>query len=372
LRVGFFTECYRPIVNGVVASIDAAREGLRRAGHDVLCITPFVPSYESTETAVVRLPSLPLPTSTGYRFTVPVSTRALSSRLREPLDVAHAHSQFITGALALRYARAHGVPLVFTYHTRLEFYAHYLPFEQRLVRRVLAARTRAFAQAADLVIAPTDAARRALLEIGVRRPVRVLPSPVDLERFRAGRRREEIRARLGAGPADPLILVAGRLAPEKNPGLALEVAAALPERFRLAFVGEGSLRQRLEAQAQRLGVDGRVCFTGALAPAAMPDAYAAADMLLFPSLSESQGLVLVEAMAAGLPIIAADSPQTREVLAEAGQVAPPRPEALAAAIVTVAALPPDKSAIQLASERFTIDRQTRGLIDLYEAAGAAS
>jgi glycosyltransferase involved in cell wall biosynthesis len=372
LKIGFFTECYHPIVNGVVASVDASREGLQNAGHQVACITPSVPHYEEAETDVIRLPSLALPTATGYRLTVPVSARALNARLRAPLDVAHAHSQFITGHLAARYARAYDIPLVFTYHTRLEFYAHYAPLGGRLARTLLAARTRAFAARADLVIAPTAAARGALLDIGVRTPVAVLASPIDVARFRAGRRREDLRARLGADRETRLVLVAGRLAPEKNVELVPAVLGALPAEYHVAFVGEGALRDRLASAALRGGVGARICFAGALAPADMPDVYASADVLLFPSISESQGLVLVEALAAGLPVVAADAPQTREVLDGAGFVTEARPEALAAAIRGAVEKNADRSAIQLASERFSIEGQTRRLLELYAAAGAGA
>jgi 1,2-diacylglycerol 3-alpha-glucosyltransferase len=370
LRIGFFTECYDPIVNGVVAGINALRRGLQREGHEVQCITPHIPSYQDSETAVVRLPSLPLPTSTGYRLTVPVSTRHIEERLGAPLDIVHAHSQFITGALAARYARAHRVPLVFTYHTRLEFYAHYVPFEPRLSRRVLAAWTRAFANGADAVVAPTAETGRYLASIGVRSPVEVIPSPVDLDRFAAGRRRPEVRQRLGADPDSVLVLCVGRLAREKNVELALAALAATEPQLRLALVGDGPLRRRLEVESARLGIAERVRFAGPVQPAEMPDVYAAADVLLFPSISETQGLVLVEALAAGLPVVAVDTPQTREVVGQAALLAPAQARELARALSAIRPAVPNQSAIQLASQGYSIDEQARRMIAVYEAARA--
>lgn len=372
MRIGFFSECYHPIVNGVVASIDASREGLQNAGHEVLIVTPNVPYYQDAETAVVRLPSLALPSSSGYRLTLPVTTRALDARAGAPFDVVHAHSQFITGGLAMRYARAHRVPLVFTYHTRLDYYAHYAPLESGAARRVLAAWTRAFANRAAAVVAPTDETRRYLASIGVRTPVAVVPSAIDLARFRGGRRRGDLRARLGADPGSALVLCVGRLAPEKNPALALAVCAAAGPHLRLAFVGDGPLRRPLEREGERRGVAGRVSFAGAIAPADMPDVYASADALLFTSVSETQGLVLIEALAAGLPIVAVDVPQTREVIGDGGFLAPPDAAALAAALAGAIATERTQSAIQVALERFSIDEQARGLVAVYEAARAGT
>lgn len=365
MRIGFFTECYRPIVNGVVASVEASREGLRRARHDVICITPSVPGYEDAENDVIRIPSLPLPTMTGYRLTVPV---ALDRRIGA-LDIVHAHSLFITGHLAARCARVQGVPLVFTYHTRLDQYAHYAPFGRELTRRGLAARTRSFANAAAAVVTPSADAARYLVSIGVGTRIEVVPSPVDLAALAAGRRREDVRARLGAERGDLLVLVAGRVAWEKNPRLALAAAAAAP-RVRLAFAGEGPARAALEDEAARLGIAARVRFAGLVAPAEMPDLYASVDALLFPSTSETQGLVLAEAMAAGLPIVAVQSAATREIAGGAAAIVAPDAGAIAQALESIG---PGRrqSAIQLASRRFSIEEQAGRLTALYESLRSA-
>jgi glycosyltransferase involved in cell wall biosynthesis len=372
LRIGFFTECYHPIANGVVASVDALQEGLRRKGHDVVLITPHVPYYQDIQTNVVRLPSLPLPTSTGYRLTLPASPKQLDARFGVPLDLVHAHSQFITGSLAARYAQTRRLPLVFTYHTRLEFYAHYAPFGGALMRGALAARTRAFANGADAVVVPTEEIRSYLASAGVRTGMEVLPSPVDVERFRAGRRLPELRERWGAGAQTRVVLCVGRLAPEKNPGLAIAACAAAGPHVRLILVGDGPLRRQLEREVRRLGMDGRVCFPGAFAPAEMPDVYASADALLFVSRSETQGLVLVEALATGLPVIAVDSPVTNEILAGLGQTVASEPGVLAAALDAFVPSGPDQSAIQLALERFSIEVQARRLASLYRRIAAGT
>jgi 1,2-diacylglycerol 3-alpha-glucosyltransferase len=336
MRIGFFTECYRPIVNGVVASIDALRAGMRARGIDVLTIAPHMPNYAERADDIVRLASLPLPTSTGYRLCVPLLGARARRRLHG-IDIAHAHSPFVTGWMALAYARGRDIPLVFTYHTRIDEYAHYAPFGGAVMRRAMVRLTRTFADAADVVIAPTQAAESRLRELGVRARIAVVPSAVDVARFAGGRRSAAVRALLGAaGERVPLALIVARLGREKQLELALDALAQVPAAH-MAIVGAGPHRAALEARAAAVGVAERVRFTGALAPEVLPDVYASSDAFVFPSATETQGLVLAEALAAGLPIVATDVAATRDVLAGRGRLVPAEPAALAAALTAALA-----------------------------------
>ncbi|MBC5815145.1 MAG: glycosyltransferase [Candidatus Eremiobacteraeota bacterium] len=315
LRVGFFTECYRPIVNGIVASVDALAGGLRDRGHDVYLFTPNVPGYvEETGSETVRIPSLPLP-ATPYRLTLPLVSRRNLKGIIKQLSIIHAHSPFVTGWMGVGYARRFHIPLVYTYHTRLEQYAHYVPFDAATTRRAASTITRLYANAADAVIVPTDSMREHLLEVGVTARIDVVPSGIDVRLFGSGGRTDELRAHLGAAPTDRLAVFVSRLAREKNVELVLEALARVEDpRVKLVLVGDGPAREWLELQVQELGLSGRVTFTGELPRMALPNVYACADAFVFPSLTETQGLVLAEAMAAGCPIIAVDTPQARDVL----------------------------------------------------------
>ncbi|HEY0382171.1 MAG TPA: glycosyltransferase [Candidatus Elarobacter sp.] len=369
VRVGFFTECYKPIVNGVVASIDALHDGLRARGVEVTTIAPHFPRFVDDERDVVRIPSLPLPTQTAYRLCLPYLNADDRRRVRG-LDIVHAHSPFVTGWMGASYARRHRIPLVFTYHTRLDAYAHYAPFDRATTERAMSELTRRYANWADAVVVPTHAMEIRLRELGVRAPIAVVPSAIDVERFAAGRRSALVRARLGANDDAPLALVVSRLGMEKNVELALDALARSPE-LRLAVVGEGPHRAALEERARRLGVDTRVRFVGALARERLPDVYASVDAFVFPSTTDTQGLVLVEALAAGLPVIAADSEASRDVLAGAGRLVAADPEALAAAIRGALAAGRDQSAVHLAFSRFTVEMQTRRILELYREVLAA-
>jgi glycosyltransferase involved in cell wall biosynthesis len=349
----------------VVASIDALRAGLVDRGTGVTIVAPHFPHERTDDDALVRLPSLPLPTSTGYRLCVPYVSRAARARI-ERASVVHVHSPFVTGWLGANIARRSRVPLVFTYHTRIDEYAHYAPFESRVARAAMTALTRTFANRADAVIVPTAAMQTRLRDIGVRVPIAVVPSSIDVVRFAAGRRTDGARALLGANDSARVVLAVSRAAKEKHLELAIDAIACLQD-ARLAIVGDGLHRSLLEARAAALGVRERVHFTGTLEPAALPDVYASADAFVFPSPTETQGLVLAEALAAGLPIVAVDVPVNREVLGGFGRLVPPSPEAMAAALAAALAAPRGAAGAGFARRQFGRDRQAAAVLEVYRS-----
>jgi 1,2-diacylglycerol 3-alpha-glucosyltransferase len=370
LRVGFFTEIYRPVMNGVVASVDGLAEGLRARGHLVYCFAPRMPGYDEADGPVFRMPSLPLPTRTPYRLTLPVVSRRNLNGVIKQLSVVHVHSPFVTGWMGLRYSRRYGMPLVYTYHTQLEAYAHYVPFEPNATRFAATQLTRAFANLTDAVIVPTRAMAQRLREMGVRVRVEIVPSGIDVARFGAGRRDEALRARLGARSGERLMLSVGRLAKEKNVELLLRALAETRDSsLRLAIVGDGPMRLELEELARGLGVSGQTRFLGARAREELPDLYASADAFVMPSTTETQGLVLAEALAAGTRVIASDSAQSRDVLEGAGIVAEPSPSAFAVALRAIPEHPDSAAAesARRAAERFSLETQTDRTLSLYES-----
>jgi glycosyltransferase involved in cell wall biosynthesis len=226
--------------------------------------------------------------------------------------------------------------------------------------------TRSYANAADVVIVPTLAMEYRLRELGVRSTIAVVPSSIDVERFAGGRRSAAIRALLGVDDDAPLALVVSRLAREKNLELAIEALAFTRHPgTRLAIVGEGPHRAALEGRAREVGVAERLRFVGALPSAALPDVYASGDAFVFPSTTETQGLVLAEALAAGLRVVATDTPASRDVLGGRGRLVPPDPPAFARALDDAVDAGRDESAVRLAHARYTVSLQTRRVLDFY-------
>ena len=319
MKIGVFTEVYRPIINGVVASVESLTDELRAQGHEAYTFAPRIPNGVEAIGRVFFMPSLPLPARTEYRLTVPLVAQRNKARFLSQCDVIHSHSLFVTGWMAQYYARYRfRVPLVFTYHTMLERYSHYSPLGKRVTDQLTRELTKGYANAADAVIAPTQAVASQLRDAGVVAPLCVVPTGIQLERFRAGGRAqgEAVRAKYGVGNETPLLLLVSRLAHEKSIPLAFQALKHVREvrpGTSLLLVGTGPLADSLRVEAADAGLGQAVIFAGVLPHEELPAIYAASDIFVFPSTSETQGLVLAEAFAAGLPVVAASSPQTRDV-----------------------------------------------------------
>jgi 1,2-diacylglycerol 3-alpha-glucosyltransferase len=366
LRLGFFTEIYRPVVNGVVESVEALAVGLRARGHQVHCFTPRIPGYAEADGPVFRIPSLPLPARTPYRLTLPLVSRRNLNGVIKRLSLVHVHSPFVTGWMGVRYARRYGMPLVYTYHTQLEAYAHYVPFEPNATRFAASQLTRAFANLVDVVVVPTPAMSARLRELGVTARIEIVPSGIDVARFATGRRDEALRSRVGVEPGERFLLYVGRLAKEKNVELLIRALAHAKEAsLKLVVAGDGPQRRELEEYARECGVIARMRFLGAVPRDQLPDLYASADLFVMPSTTETQGLVLAEALAAGAPIVAADTSQNRDVLGGAGVIVPPAAQAFADAFRGVTRA--DGDTVRHAAMRFSIDGQVDRMEAIYES-----
>lgn len=365
--IGFFTEVYRPVVNGVVESVDTLAEGLRSRGHNVYCFAPRMPGEHSDE-AVFRMPSLPLPTNTPYRLTLPLVSRRNINNVIKRLSLVHLHSMFVTGWMGLRYARRYGMPVVYTYHTQLEAYAHYVPFEPHATRFAAAQLTRTFGNLVDAVIVPTPAMAHHLRETGVETRIEIVPTGIDVDRFGAGKRDDALRKRIGAKRGDRLLLLVSRLAREKNVDLLLRALAQTDDpKLKLAIAGDGPARDELQALADHIGVAERTRFLGAVAREQLPDLYASSDAFVFPSTTETQGLVQAEALAAGAYVISADAASNREVLGAAGRIVEPTIDAFARALESAPREPNEAIAMRAraAAARFAVGAQVDRVLDLY-------
>ena len=318
MRVALFTNNYLPFRGGVTTAVETLRRGLHARGDQawVFAPSPCVPFADPP--GVFRYPSVAAPTYPGFALPVPVSRALARTVAGFAPDIVHAQHPFLLGVTARRLARRLAVPLVFTYHTRYEKYAHYVPLPERLVAALAVRLSCRFAASADLVIAPSACIAAMLAERGVRTRVAVVPTGVDLGRFRPGDR-GAARRRLGLPEHDPLCLYVGRLDREKSVERVLDafalVADALPA-ARLLLVGQGSHAESLARHARRLRAGDRIAFAGGRPQAELPPYYHAADLFLFASETETQGLVLAEAHACGVPAVAVRASGVEEVVAD--------------------------------------------------------
>ena len=338
MRIGLFTNNYLPFCGGVSVSVETLRRGLEARGHEVWVIAPRARGA-APDPAVIRYPSVPAATYPEFALPLPVAPPVSRRVRRLGLDVFHAHHPFLLGPAARRLARRAGRPLVFTYHTRYEKYAHYVPVRRPLVEAAAIRLSSSFAAAAAAVIAPSQAVRQTLAERGVGASVEVIPTGVDVASFRPG---DPVAARraLALAAADPVLLYVGRLDREKSVERLLlafaHVQGTVPH-ARLVLVGHGTETARLQALARTLPAAGRIAFLPARPHADLPVCYQAADVFLFASETETQGLVLAEAAACGIPVVSVTGPGCDEVVrdGETGLLTKAEPPALAEAAISL-------------------------------------
>jgi 1,2-diacylglycerol 3-alpha-glucosyltransferase len=347
LRVLFVSDVYFPRVNGVSTSIRTFREDLASQGVETQLVAPRYAAGEPEECAaeagVLRVPAAGVPGDPeDRRMRWRALTRALEGYERAGFDLVHIHTPFIAHYAGVRFARRAHLPCIATYHTFFEEYLHhYLPVLPHALSAFLARSfTRSQCAAVQALIAPSEPMRAVLETYGVSTPIHVVPTGLPADRFRAGDG-AAFRARQDLGPHRPLVTYIGRVAHEKNIGFLVQVFAAVlksvPEAL-LVIAGEGPARESLRAEVRSRGLEPQVRFAGYLErDSALLDCYAAADVFVFASRTETQGLVLLEAMAQGVPVVSTAELGTRSILlpASGALVVPEERAAFAAAVVQV-------------------------------------
>jgi glycosyltransferase involved in cell wall biosynthesis len=303
MKIALFSEVFLPKIDGITNRLRHTLECLHDEGHETLLFAPdtALPSYGATR--VVRVPSLPFRPYPGVRVALPDPRIAATLASFAP-DVVHAVGPACLGIAGVAAARALGLPLVASYHTDFPRYA--AGYGLGAVQRALWPLIRAVHGAAHVNLAPSRFTCEELEEHGVR-GVGLWRGGVDAERFHPRKRSLPVRLRLSGGrPDGPLVLYAGRLAPEKNLAVFAELLEALPD-VRLALVGDGPARTELERLLASHVAAGRVHFAGFLRGEDLARAFASADLFVMPSRTETLGFVVLEAMASGLPVVAADA-----------------------------------------------------------------
>jgi len=315
------SDVYFPRVNGVSTSIETFRHDLHDLGIATALIAPdYAAAPAPAEPDVIRIPARFLPLDPEDRMMRLAPIRELTARLREQrYDLIHIQTPFVAHYAGIELADALGVPRIETYHTFFEEYLfHYVPFLPRRWLRGFARRfSRIQGNQVDALIVPSRAMRERLAQYGVRRPMHVLPTGIPLARF-AGGDGAAFRARFGIAPGRPTVAYVGRVAFEKNIDFLLRATAlarrSVPDLL-LVVTGEGPALKSLKRLARRLRIEDNVLFVGYLdRRSGLVDGYCAADAFVFASRTETQGLVLLEAMALGVPVVSTAVMGTRDIL----------------------------------------------------------
>ncbi|MCX7893532.1 MAG: glycosyltransferase [Burkholderiales bacterium] len=378
MRILHVSDVYFPRVNGVSTSIRTFRAELERLGHESALVAPRYPVGDTDEPGVHRIDSRYLPLDPEDRAMRWRPLRALARELApRRFDLVHVQTPFLAHYAGLAFARAWDVPAVATYHTLFEEYLfHYVPFAPRAAMRALARRfSRGQCNALDAVVAPSGPMRDALRRYGVTAPIEVIPTGLRPEELTGGDG-ARFRSRYGIPPSRPLLAFVGRVAFEKNIDfllrMLLQVRREIPDVL-LVVTGEGPAESRLKRLATALELDANVRFLGYLdRGSALLDCYRAADAFVFASRTETQGLVLLEAMALGTPVVALAVMGTADILREGrgALIAPDDEREFAARVVAVLADPELAAALSASAREhaaaWSAAAMARRLAGLYE------
>jgi len=319
MNICMFTNTYLPHVGGVARSVSFFSEDLRKMGHRVLIIAPTFSEnneFDEDQKEILRMPAIQ--NFNGSDFSVRIALPFIIDKKIDEFgpDIIHSHHPFLLGDAALRAAHRRRLPLVFTHHTLYEDYTHYVPLDSELLKNYVINLATEYANLCTKIIAPSRSIAALLQERGVNKPVEEIPTGVDTEFFARG---HGARFRKSYSLSDNATIIGhlGRLAPEKNlEYLAKAVVFFLTENSESFFLvaGSGSSETDIRRIFRENELDGQLIMPGIVEGQQLRDVFKAMDMFVFASKTETQGMVLTEAMATGKPVIALDAPGAREVV----------------------------------------------------------
>jgi len=376
LRIGLFTDTYAPQVNGVSISLQLVSEGLQRKGHQVTIFAPRIPGYKDDQPGVVRLPSLKYLNDPPIYVAVLGTPRSTWSLTRKHFDVLHAHSPLTVGLLAYFTASTKNLPLIYTYHTSITDYTHYLKVigGTGVIRHAARWFSTTSTNLGDQIVVPSRKFHSLLLEQKVTKPIHIIPNGIDLSNFKTAKHPGSFRKKLGLKPDAPILLSVGRIDPEKRLDFLIDAFVRLADRIpeaHLVFAGDGSARKKLEEHAAATKVNDRIHFLGMVNRAGLPDLLHDATVFLSASTTEVHPISVIEAIASGLPLVAVQDEAFEGMIVENenGHLTPLDVGAFSDRLVKLLSNPEKlvrygKRSIEL-SEKFSIEGQVRALEDLY-------
>lgn len=330
MRIGLFTDTYPPEINGVANSTNIVFREMLKHGHDVYVVctrTGIFKAVWDEDGRVLRLAGIELKFLYGYQMSSFYHPFALEEIRKLHLDLIHVQTEFGIGIFARRCAREFHIPLIMTYHTTYEDYTHYVSLHSRkldsLMKKRVADVTKLYADASMEVIVPSVKTQQSLLSYRIFKKINVIPTGLELERFSPALKSEEktaeIRRRFGFAKEDRLVIYVGRIAEEKALDLVIDgfdKAIHNGAKTKFLIVGGGPDLERLKKLVKKLNIASSVAFAGPVEQQYVPDYYRAADAFISASLSETQGMTFIEAMASGLPVMARRDEVLKDLLIE--------------------------------------------------------
>ncbi len=368
MKIGMVTAVYKPLVNGVTHMVSLYKKHFEALGHEVTVFTLGDPDPQGEEPGIIRSPGKEV----GYGYYLSTRyTREAQKRLRE-MEILHCHHMLMSVDMAHRYARC---PIVYTNHTRYDLYAGtYTPFPRSATDVLMRQIWPEYTDLADVVITPSESVRQVMLDFGVRRPIVVIENGVDLRPFHSPPS-PCTKADFNIPETAVLLVYVGRVSHEKNITILLEqfaVAKEIVPELHLMIVGTGPAQAEVAACIDDLGIQDNVVFVGGVAYSEIPNVLAAADVFVTASVTEVHPLTVIEAMAAGLPVAATNSPGISDTVepGRTGLLISEPERGLAAAMVGLANNTYKREkmgrAARAASHKYDINLTIENTLDLYE------
>ncbi len=328
MKIGIFTDTYNPVTSGVVTSINMVEQEMKKRGHEVYVFTTSKSIQPNENQTLYMLNSIPLLIAKQYKNRIATFySREIAKQIKElNLDIVHTQTEFSIGAFGKIISRKYNIPFIHTYHTMWEDYVHYIsPIKGRNIhlKRLARSFSRAFVRKSECVITPSNKTAKYLkYKCNVKnKPIYIVPTGIDIVPFKRSNfseeSRNELKESLGIKPNEKVILFLGRVASEKSIDIIMdsmpEIFKEHPE-YKFLIVGDGPSKKDLEEQAKKLNIQDNVIFTGKVPWNEVPKYYNLGDVFVNASITETQGLTFIEAMAAEVPIVAKYAPNLSEFI----------------------------------------------------------
>jgi 1,2-diacylglycerol 3-alpha-glucosyltransferase len=383
MKIGFFTDSYLPVIHGITISLETFRKNLEKRGHEVYIYTTSSPGYEDKTPKVYRFKSVKAIKKPEMRFGFPISQgNSLRKIMGLKLDIVHAHTPLSIGLMGKFISQRQKVPLIYTHHTDYPEYARTYLLKEKFVTPYLAKLYCSwFANLANEVIAPSPKIEALLKKTGVKRRIHILPTGINIESFKEteknSRAASELRKQLNILPDEKVLIFVGRMGKEKNIEFLLHVFKEIGKtrnNVRFLLIGDGPYFGKLKLKAKKLSLD-TAHFIGHIPHEKIPTYYQAANLFVFASLTDTQGIVALEAMASGLPVVALQDDALKNIITDNENgflIKSGEPEIFAQKIINIF----DNNNLyerlshqaELTASSYSQENQTEKLLGIYESA----
>ena len=378
MRIAFFTNCYKPLVNGVVTSISSLKEAYERKGHEVYIFAPRVEDYLDQEKNVFRYRSVNLTSKVKYPLPIPLSFRAKKVITEFNPDIVHFHHPFLLSSPAIMYGRKLGIPKILTIHTQYEQYAYYIsPIPERVTHEAIKMIISNLAYKTDCITTPSASMKKIIENYGIKNRIEVIPNAIHLISFKEDDelKRTEIRKKYNLKENDKIILFVGRVASEKSIDRIIKALAIIKKRNtdkeKLLIVGNGPAMDELKQLARTLKVEEDVIFAGTISYEEIQHYYKMAYVFTIASTTETFGIVTIEALASGVPVVAVKAPGAADILTDAvdGLLVDDNVEKIANALEKIIKEPELREKLSRGalktSEKYSINTISEVMLNLY-------